>query len=73
MVEAFGKHFDKTVIFKNKPEDTALLNDASESYKLFGKPSVSLTDMIQMTANWVKNNGAELSKPTHFQERKGAY
>lgn len=71
--EEFGKHFAKTVIFKNKPEDTALLNDASESYKLFGKPSVSLTEMIKMTANWVKNNGVELSKPTHFQERKGAY
>ncbi len=73
LADEFGKHFRKTPVFKNKPEDTALLNDASESYKLFGLPSVSLTEMIQMTAKWVKNSGIELSKPTHFQERKGAY
>ena len=73
LAEVFGKRFKRTPIFENKAQDTALLNDASESHTLFGKPSVSLAQMIDMTVEWVKIGGEELSKPTHFQERKGTY
>ena len=71
--EQFGELLDKTPVFKNAPAETALLNNAQQSFKLFGKPRVSLDEMIQWTAHWVKIEGAQINKPTHFQERKGDF
>lgn len=73
LAEQFGEHFGKKPIFKNRPAETALLNNASQSFELFGKPFVSLNEMIKMTVEWVKSGGKEISKPTHFQERKGDF
>jgi nucleoside-diphosphate-sugar epimerase len=73
LAEAFGKLLGKIPVFENTPAETALLNNATQCFELFGKPSVSLEEMIQWTAHWVKIGGDELGKPTHFQERKGDY
>ena len=73
LAKEFGNLFDKNPIFENKPAKTALLNDATQLYKLFGNPLVSLDEMIKWTANWVENGGKQLGKPTHFQERKGDF
>lgn len=73
LAEEFGKLLKIKPIFENKPAETALLNNSSEAYSLFGKPTTSLQDMIQWTANWVKIGGEQLGKPTHFQERKGDF
>ena len=69
----FGKQMNKTPSFKNQPAETALLNDSSHAHQLFGKPSVSLTEMIQWTTHWIQIGGEEINKPTHFQERKGNF
>jgi len=69
----FGKWFDKEPVFVNQEQPTALLSNASKSFKLFGYPSVSLLQMIEWTANWVRNDGKTLDKPTKFQEREGAF
>lgn len=73
LAEQFGEHLGKSAIFENQPADTALLNNASQSFELFGKPFVSLNEMILMTVQWIKSGGKEISKPTHFQERKGDF
>jgi hypothetical protein len=71
--EEFGKHFGKTPIFKNEEQPTAYLNNAAESFKLFGYPRVSLKHMIELLAEWMIGGGKQINKPTHFQERKGKY
>ena len=73
LAEKFGEHFGKKPIFENKPAEIALLNDASRAFELFGKPFVSLDEMIKMTVEWVRSGGKEISKPTHFQEREGDF
>jgi dTDP-4-dehydrorhamnose reductase len=73
LAEEFAKRFNKKVIFKNEPHPTALLINASESYKVFGTPSVSIEKMIGWTADWIEIGGESLNKPTHFQERKGNF
>ena len=73
LAETFGKLLGKTPLFENTPAETALLNNASQSFELFGKPAVSLEEMIQWTAEWIKTGGEQLGKPTHFQERKGDF
>lgn len=73
MAEEFGKIFKETPVFTGQEEPTALISNAAESFRLFGYPRVSLKEMIELTAEWLLNDGATIYKPTHFQERKGNY
>lgn len=69
----FGQLFGVQPVFENEESETALLSDASELFRLFGYPRVSLEQMIAWTARWVQDGGVTLGKPTHFQEREGAF
>lgn len=69
----FASYFNTTAVFTGSEQSTALLSNASKCMKLFGKPSVSLDEMISMIADWIKNEGETISKPTHFQERDGKF
>lgn len=69
----FGKVFGKEPIFSGQEQPTALLNNAAESFRLFGYPKVSLPSMINVMAEWINAGGKQLNKPTHFQERKGQF
>lgn len=52
---------------------TALLSNAGRSFQLWGYPSVSLDQMLDWTATWLREGGATLNKPTHFETRDGKY
>ena len=54
-------------------DSTSLLNDASKANALFGNPSVTPTEMIEWIAEWIKQGGVMLNKPTHFQRRDGKF
>ena len=69
----FGKIFHQDPIFINEEQPTALLSDASEARSLFGEPSVSVRQMIEVIAGWIHEGGRLLNKPTHFQEREGKF
>ena len=69
----FGRIFKEEPLFTGQEESTALLSNAAESFRLFGYPKVSLKEMINLTAEWLLQNGKTIYKPTHFQERKGQY
>ena len=73
LADEFGKLLGVSPVFENEPAETALLNNADQAYGLFGKPSVTLDEMMAMTAHWIKIGGEQLAKPTHFQERKGDF
>ncbi|WP_407267905.1 NAD-dependent epimerase/dehydratase family protein [Radiobacillus sp. PE A8.2] len=73
VAERFGSLLETEPIFIHQEQGTALLNNASQSHQLFGYPRVSLRQMIDWTAEWVQEDGATLNKPTHFQEREGAF
>jgi len=73
VAEEFGRIFSKTPVFENQAQGTALLNNASESHRLFGYPKVSIREIIDVTATWLLHGGEQLDKPTHFQERGGQF
>ena len=73
LAEQFGILFNKKPQFVNEAQPTALLNNASLAHKLFGYPRVTLRQMIDLIAGWLKGGGATINKPTHFQERKGQF
>lgn len=73
LAEEFGRHFNVTPTFTGEEQQTALLSNAAESFRLFGYPRVTLKQMIGITAQWLTEGGETINKPTHFQERKGQF
>lgn len=69
----FGKLFRKSPQFINEEEPTAFLNNAAESFRLFGYPRTTLKQMIELLAEWINQDKKILNKPTHFQERQGQF
>jgi len=70
----FGKLFGVEPTFATAPEATsALLNDAGKACGLFGQPTVGTGELISWIADWIRNEGTLLNKPTHFQTRDGKF
>ncbi len=69
----FGALFNKRLRFEGEEAETALLSNASRCHRLFGYPRVSLEQMIEWIAEWVRRGGTTLRKPTHFEVRDGKF
>ena len=69
----FGRAFGIEPILVGCEKDTALLSNASKCTKLFGPPPVTVEQMIEWTAHWVKIGGRTLNRPTHFEQRDGKF
>jgi hypothetical protein len=69
----FGRRFSKTPIFAGEENATALLNNAAESHRIFGRPKVSASQMFDWVADWIASGGRLLNRPTHFQTRDGNF
>lgn len=73
LAERFGELLGRTPVFVNEESETALLSDAGRLFDLFGYPTIALEQMIAWVAQWVKNAGPTLNKPTHFETRTGRF
>ena len=70
----FGQHFGVEPTFVSSGEGhTALLSDARKARGLFGSPTVQPKEIIEWIANWIRDGGSMLNKPTHFQTRDGKF
>lgn len=69
----FGKRLGREPVFEGAEADTALLNNSRRSIELFGKPEVSLDQMIEWVSDWIREGGSTLGKPTHFEARDGRF
>jgi hypothetical protein len=70
----FGRYFGVEPIFLSDGDgSTALLSDASHARALFGCPTVTPAEVIGWIADWIRQGGATLNKPTHFQTRDGKF
>jgi nucleoside-diphosphate-sugar epimerase len=73
LAERFGKYFGVEPVLEGREAHTALLNDASLCHRLLGPPSVSLDEMIDMVAAWIRAGHPTFDKPTHFEVRDGKF
>ena len=73
LASCFGRLFNKTPRFEGEEASTALLSNASRCHQLFGYPRVSLGQMIEWVAEWVRIGGTTLRKLTHFEVRDGKF
>jgi len=73
VAEEFAKKLGKPVRFEGTESSDALLSNARKAHELFGRPRVSLQQMIDWIADWICRGGTTLAKPTHFEERAGHF
>ena len=70
----FGRHFGIEPTFISPTEGSnALLSDVSKARGLFGSPTILPKEIVEWIANWIRDGGALLNKPTHFQTRDGKF
>jgi nucleoside-diphosphate-sugar epimerase len=71
----FGQRFGREPLFagEERCDSRGYLANAARSFALFGYPSVTLAEMIDMTAEWIAAGGSSLGKPTHFESTDGKY
>lgn len=73
VAETLGCLLGKPVAYGGEPGPTAYLNDAARSHRLFGPPRVPVARVVEWTAEWTKQGGRSLGKPTHFEVADGKY
>ncbi len=69
----FAEIWGMDVHFQGTEAPDAFLNDASGSYSLLGRPSVSADTMIEWIAEWIDRGLPQWDLPTHFENRGGAF
>ena len=73
VAKEMGAIMHKQVRIISHGQDRSYLNDASKSFRYFGKPSVSSQELIRMQAEWIMQGGKGLNKPTHFEVYDGNF
>ena len=73
LAEEFGRLLGKDPKIVGEEAPSALLSNASNMFEELGRPTVSVDQVIQWTASWIKSGGRQLGKPTHFEVRDGQY
>lgn len=73
IAERFAEIFGKPARIAGTESPTAWLSNNAQSVKLFGAPSTSVDTMIERISRWIASGGETLGKPTHFENREGAY
>ncbi len=73
MAERFGAVWGIQPVFEGREQENALLSNARRCEQTFGPPQVSVDQMVEWIAAWVARGGRSLGKPTHYEERKGAF
>jgi nucleoside-diphosphate-sugar epimerase len=68
-----GAQLGRAPEFTGTEQGTALLSNAARCVELFGPAETTVDQMIATVADWVKQGGASLNKPTHFAEREGRF
>jgi len=73
IAEQFAVRFGCEVSFTGEGSSSALLNNAAKCHRLFGYPTVTPEEMIDLIADWITAGGAHSNKPTHFQTQDGKF
>ena len=73
LAERFGERLGKAPVFEGTESGTAYVLDGSTLQGLFGFPSTTLHEMIDIVSDSVAHAAPTIGKPTKFQQRDGAF
>ena len=68
-----GARLGREPVFEGSEAADALLSDATLMQSMLGAPTVTITQMLDWTAEWTRAGGLRLDKPTHFDARDGRF
>jgi len=68
-----GELLGRAPLFTGTEAPDALLSNASLAHSMFGAPAVSTNTLIEWVAAWQLAGQPLLGKPTHFEQRTGAF
>jgi nucleoside-diphosphate-sugar epimerase len=68
-----GECFGRAPLFDGTEAGTALIANASQLTSLLGPASTPMDTVLRWTAEWLKQGGRNLGRPTHFEVRDGNY
>lgn len=71
--ERCAARLEKHVEFSGVEGPTALLSNAAQSERIFGRPELDLDRIVAHVADWAASGGRSLNKPTHFEQREGRF
>ncbi len=69
----FARRFGVEAVIEGSEAPNALLNNAAHCQAVFGYPEVSVEQMLDWTAEWIRQGGSSWAKPTHFETRDGKF
>lgn len=73
VAKKFGSIFDRKVEFTGEDTGMGYISDASKSLELFGEQRVSVDQMIEWIAGWIRRGGNLYDAPTHFEVTDGQF
>jgi nucleoside-diphosphate-sugar epimerase len=68
-----GQLLEREPRFVGSEAQTALLANSARLCHQLGEPLVGIETVLRWIARWVRNDGRNLGKPTHFEVRDGQY
>jgi len=71
--QALGRLLGRDPILEGAETSTALLGNPDRLLGILGMPAVTLERMLGWIAEWVRQGGRNLGRPTHFEVRDGRY
>lgn len=73
LAQRFGEKLGKKPILTEEESENALLSNTEQAVQLFGKPAISLEQMIEWISQWIVAGQPTLNKPTHYEIRDGKF
>jgi nucleoside-diphosphate-sugar epimerase len=73
LAHSFGELMGRPVTIVGSEEATALLSNPAALCARLGPPETPLDLVVRWTADWVRQGGTHLGKPTHFEVRSGEF
>lgn len=73
IAEQLGAFLGKEPIFEGEESTHALLSNGQKAHRAFGYPTVGVEQILEWTAQWIKNSGPTFGKPTKFEVRDGKF
>jgi len=73
LAEQLGRLLGIEPIFEGDEATHALLSNGQRAHRAFGYPTVAVEQVLEWTAEWIKNGGPTLGKPTKFEVRDGKF
>jgi nucleoside-diphosphate-sugar epimerase len=73
LATCFADIFDREPVFTGSESETALLSDATRFHDTFVCPQTGIDTMIRHVAMWLERDGPLWNKPTHYEQRDGAF